>query len=243
MSSATEGPTPAVVSAMREEIAPLLSAIDARPLLTEDTFRLYRGRAGDHSVMAAVLGDGATVAERGLQRLLEIIMPDRLLLIGFAGGLSSDLPSGALVQAATVQWLGDGEPIHADDSPLAGVDRGAVVSAARVLWAADSKQQAWSALGAPARCVVDLESWALVRRLQEAAIPWTVLRAVSDAANETLPLDFSALTDSDGRLIRSRVILSALRRPSTLAGLLRLRSRGRACARRLVPVAVDWLTS
>ncbi len=242
MSSPTASPTPVIVSAMREEIAPLLIAIEADRSLSEGALRIYRGRSGGRSVTAAVIGDGAIAAERGIRNLLEIVIPDRLLLIGFAGGLSSDLPWGSLVQAGSVERVGDGEPASPDDPPLPGIGRGSVVSAGRILSTAESKQQLWSALGSPWRCVVDLESWCVVRQLQRATVPWTVVRAVSDAAEENLPLDFAALGDEEGRILRSRVMLSLLRRPAALTGLLRLRSRARACARNLATVAVDWLS-
>jgi len=242
MSSPIEGPTAVIVSAMREEIAPLLARLEAGPELRDGALRLYLGQSGGRAVTAAVIGDGPIAAERGLLRLLEVVTPDRLLLIGFAGGLSDDLPRESLVQAASVGRAGGGEPIRSDDAPLAGIGRAAVVSTAHILSTAESKRQAWSALGNPARCVVDLESWGVVRQLQEAAVPWTVVRAVSDAWNESLPLDFAELSDPEGRIVRARVVRSLLRHPTALGSLLRLRSRARSCARELALVAVDWLS-
>jgi nucleoside phosphorylase len=234
--------TPLIVAPMREEIAPLLADSDARPVLRAGNLQLFRGRLGGHDLLAAVLGDGAIAAERGWQRLLEETKPERVLLIGLAGGLSDDVATGTLVQAGAVAFLESSESVTATDATLAGLDRATVISSGCILSTARSKRQAWKSLGKPQHCVVDLESATLVRRFEESALTWTIVRAVSDSQAEDLPLDFAQLSNAEGSIVRARIVTALLRRPLALGGLLRLRSQARSCALGLARAAAGWLS-
>jgi nucleoside phosphorylase len=233
---------PLIVAPLREEIAPLLRQSGARPVLRAGALSLCSGHLAGHDLFGAIIGDGATAAGRGLHRLLEEVTPERVLLIGFAGGLSDDLAGGVLIQAGTTALLDGSERVTASDASLPDLDRAAVISSSRILSTAGSKQKAWHALGSPQRCVVDLESAVLARQLEEANLPWTIVRAVSDAHDEHLPLDFGRLSNDEGGIERSRVLAALLRRPLALGGLLRMRSRARSCALALARTANDWLS-
>jgi adenosylhomocysteine nucleosidase len=93
--------------------------------------------------------------------------------------------------------------------------------------------------GAPAAAVVvDLESAAYARQAAARALPYLVIRAVLDAAEETLPLDFEACrTGAGGGVSNLRVVLRALARPAVFGELWRLRHRVREAADRLGAVA------
>ena len=69
---------------------------------------------------------------------------------------------------------------------------------------------------------VEMETAAAARIAAAAGIPWAAVRAISDSAGESLPLDFNTLRAPDGDLPVSRVALAALLRPSCVPGLLRL---------------------
>jgi nucleoside phosphorylase len=233
---------PLIIAPLREEIAPLLDQCRGTQVLRAGALHLYSGHLAGRELRVAVLGDGAMAAERGLQRLLQEVTPGRVLLIGLAGGLSDDLPAGALVQARAVRPLEDAQGATAQDASIPDLARATIVSAPRILSTAESKQQAWDALDNPPRCVVDLESATLTRQLEEFSLPWTVVRAVSDSQDEDLPLDFARLSNAEGSIERSRILAALLRRPMALGGLLRMRSRARSCALTLSRAATDWLS-
>ena len=67
----------------------------------------------------------------------------------------------------------------------------------------------------------------------QAGIPYNVVRAVSDEAAETLPLDFEAFRCPSGTLRRADVVRHALIHPGVVAPLLRLRRRMTQVADRL----------
>jgi len=232
---------PVVVAPLDEEVAPFVSRIGGQAEHRVDDLTTYRGEIAGRPVLAAVIGDGAGAAERGLARLLARVEPQRLLLIGVAGGLSEELTAGSLIQASSVRSVdGEDQSVTAGTS-IEGVVRGSVVTAERIVSTADAKRDLWVALGRPPCCVVDIESWGVVERLEHLGVPWTVVRAVIDAADEDLPLDFGALSDAEGQVVRRRILWSLLRRPVAMKGVLELRSRVRVCASELAVVAERWL--
>lgn len=230
---------PVVAAPLEEEIAPFVARLDAAAERRGADLVTYQGRLHDLPVVAAVIGDGAGASERGLSRLLMQVEPERLLLMGVAGGLSDDLGVGALIQAAEVRSEGDG--VRRGRRADLEVPSGTVATAERIVSTRDAKRALWEALGRPRRCVVDVESYGVVERMEHLGVPWTVVRAVIDPSEEDLPLDFGALSDAEGQVVRSRVLWYLLRKPVAMKGVLELRSRVRSCAASLATVAEKWL--
>jgi adenosylhomocysteine nucleosidase len=83
----------------------------------------------------------------------------------------------------------------------------------------------------------DLESAAYVWEITARSLPYLVVRAVLDPAEETLPLDFEGCRGAAGKVSNARVVLRALGRPRSFAGLWRLRARVRDAAASLAALA------
>ena len=128
-----------------------------------------------------------------------------IISTGFCGGLDPALQVGDIVRE-----------IHT-------IDRVAVTAA--------EKRELRERTGAAA---VDMESSALAEKAREWGVPFHVIRAVSDRADEDMPLDFNMYRGSDGRFSISRIALAALARPfSRVPALLRLDRNCRIAARSL----------
>jgi len=119
-----------------------------------------------------------------------------------------------------------------------GAVAGTAVTARRVLVTAEEKREAWLALGDPDPAVVDLESAAYARLAAARGIPFLVVRAVIDAAGETLPLDFNRARRAEGGVDEARVARMALCRPQVWRALADLRRRLRRGALALARIAV-----
>lgn len=91
--------------------------------------------------------------------------------------------------------------------------------------------------------VVDLESVAYAQVAAARSLPYLVVRAVLDPADERLPLDFEACRDGGGRVSNARVLARALARPRSLGKLWRLRARVRDAAARLATLAERVVTA
>ncbi len=221
------------------------------------------GRLAGEEVALMATGDGPAAAAAGLQALLAAVRPRRVLAIGVAGGLTAGLAEGTLVAARQVV-AGDGATVPREPDAAwlaaalaAGAVAGAVVSADRILADPAARQavlgQALPAAATPATtaapartvssatpatiAVVDLESAAYARIAAARSLPYLVVRAVLDPADERLPLDFEACRDGSGRVRNARVLARALARPRSLGKLWRLRTRVRDAAARLAALA------
>ncbi|MGB6993424.1 MAG: hypothetical protein WBG00_09380, partial [Thermoanaerobaculia bacterium] len=171
---------------------------------------------------------------------------DALIVVGVAGGLDPGLQAGAVVVASAVH-NGTGPVGEPDREWLSralkkeGTVEGAVVSSSGIAVDPMAKSRLRLELESEGPAVVDLESATYAREAVARNIPYLVLRAVSDTADETLPLDFNRFRGPDGRIDRHRVLRHALVHPALLPRLLALRDRVRNCSRNLADVVEGLL--
>jgi nucleoside phosphorylase len=74
-----------------------------------------------------------------------------------------------------------------------------------------------------------------------AALPWHVLRAISDEAGEELPALVNECLDDGGALRRAQLAVRLFRQPSALPRLLALHRRTRLCAEALAAAVASLL--
>ncbi len=237
----------AIVAALREEVRPLL-----RRLRTERRQRLHGacftwGFLSGRPVIVAWTGEGCRCAAAGIEALLSGSRIRGLLVLGMAGGLSPRLEPGGLVVATAVEDKAgrapspEREPLKRWLSRHPGATRALLYTAERMLITAREKTELWRRLGEPAVASVDLETAVYARAAGARGIPYLAVRAISDPAEESLPLDFNHFCDRQGRVRRLRVALHALRHPSIGWRLQALGSRMKLCAERLADEAEDLL--
>lgn len=188
--------------------------------------RPFRRLAPDH-VEVLVSGIGRANAAAAVGPRLESNTPRLVLTCGFAGGLDPRLPCG------TVVFDADPHPRLAQLLAASGAVQARVHSADRVAVTVDDKRCLREASGADA---VEMES-AVIRDLcRQRGIPSATVRAISDRADEALPLDFNALFDDHLRLSPARLAVGLLRKPGAIPGLLRLQRHCTLAARNLARV-------
>jgi adenosylhomocysteine nucleosidase len=226
----------AVVAAMEEELDSLrqrLVEVESLTLLAGTS--TVGGRLGSAEVWTMATGEGSVAAERGLSALMVDRELGALLVVGVAGALSPDLSVGDLVAARTVR---DGAREFPAPDPrllqralaVGGVVEGGVVSVERIVAEPPEKRSLWESLGERPFQVVDLESSTYARLAAERRVPFLVVRAVSDTASESLPLDFNDFRLADGRINRGKVARHLLFHPHLVGPLKGLRARLRECA-------------
>jgi nucleoside phosphorylase len=230
----------AVVAAMPEELAPLVArARETRVLSDRSPFKLQAARLVDRSVALVVTGDGARNARLGVEALGAAVAVDGLVVVGVAGAATSDLRPGALVVADEVQAEA-GASFLADPAIVeravrrAGARAAHVVSATAIADSPERKRDLAARAGAAgAPVAVDLESATYVAAAARMGVPWTVLRVISDAADEALPALLNQARDDGGAVKRGAVALRLLGSPGALPVLLRLRARVRDAGEQL----------
>ncbi len=167
----------------------------------------------------AVGGGGATGAEAAARRLVADGVAG-LLSFGLCGGLDPALRPGALLIPDAVL---DGAARHATGRAIAACFGGPtphlLLGASQLAATATEKRWLRETTGADA---VDLESGAVARVATEAGLPFAVLRAVCDPAEQDLPPAALVALDGKGAIGLVRVLASLAARPAQLPALLAL---------------------
>ncbi len=234
------------VTALRREIAPLLRHTRIAQRVDTRSGRFYSARLGDRSVIVGWTGDGQRAAERGLRSLVAEQSIGGLIGFGVAGGLAPGLEVGQLIAAGEIRDDQGSAPLPDRrflDRALADrtVHEGLLFSSDRILSRATDKKACWQVLGRPTSATVDLETVTWARIAAEHSIPFLAVRAVSDPASHSLPLDFESYRDAAGRVSSLRIALSALRHPSLIGPLRQLQRNVDLCAHHLSVWAVDFV--
>lgn len=193
----------------------------------------YGGRIGDTDVCVVLTGVGETHA-RGAVRQALADAPDVFIVSGLAGSLRPQYrPGDVLVAAAVCEASGTG--VVQSDAVL--VETAAVFGARRVSMFVTANQVAVNAEEKKRLSfvgdAVDMESFGAMTEAAARNIPTVAIRAISDAADENLPLDFNAVLNERGGIQLSRVLGRVALAPHRLPGLLRLSRNSRRAAESL----------
>jgi adenosylhomocysteine nucleosidase len=83
---------------------------------------------------------------------------------------------------------------------------------------------------------VEMESEVIHTICRERGIPCATVRAISDSANDDLPLDFNQVSNPDLSLNYGKLAGALLRQPGKIPALLRLQRNCKLAAQRLADV-------
>ena len=161
-----------------------------------------------------------------------------VLSFGIAGGLDTDLECGALVVATRVRGPGGAWPADMTWSSAlvraSGARLGVVAGATAVVSAPGAKRSLRLMTGA---LVVDMESAVAAAFAASRGLPFAVLRAVADTAEEVLPRAAAVGLTRSGRPAPGRVALALLRRPGEFPALVQVAKRSRTALEALAKAA------
>lgn len=224
-------PALAIVAALPEELSGLLKRVENLHEERRGQAVWQAGLLRGRPVLLATTGDGARKAEQGLERLLRATSPERLIVVGVAGGLSPELDVGSVVLVRRI--LSESGVSAELDDVCPAIPLGTAYSASHIAATPEEKARLARLIGDEYPAVVDLESAAFTSVARAAGVPILVLRAVSDRADESLPFDFERFRGVDGSVSRSRIVRHAVVHMEALPALLELRRRVELCAERL----------
>lgn len=174
-----------------------------------------------------VTGDGAEQARGRLRQALSKFGPSaasgvRVVVVGLAGGLSSDAPPLSVWTGISVRRPGEAARAL---SPWPALRPAHLISAPQVVPTAAQKRDLREQEQAPTPTLVDLETAAYLDACEAAGVSLSVLRVVSDGPEEDLPDSVAGSVRPDGGISVPRVVARAALRPSDWAGLRRLQRR------------------
>ncbi len=191
----------------------------------EEEAKPFRKLVRDHSnVRILVTGIGQANARQATEAAFKDDAPGSVLTCGFAGGLNPNWPRGTVLYSATKDFP------HSDRLGEAGADAGTFHCEERVLITTAEKQNAREATGADA---VEMESGTIWKICETIDVPCATVRVISDAADETLPLDFNRLLNSENKISHAALAKALLKCPGSIPGLIRFQRNITECADRL----------
>ncbi len=213
--------------------------------------KLWKSVIGDSEIFVALTGIGDKSANV-LDLMMRVAACDRYFDVcissGLAGALRSDYKLGDIVVAKLLK----SNFVHADlgrdwletDKQLVelAVIHGArpvsaFYSARNVLITAVQKSQ----LAAKADAV-EMESFDVVKEGYAWGARGIAIRAISDRADENLPIDFNRTMSSDSRVSIPRVLAEVAKSPSALGPLIRFGKQSRSAAEALARFLETYVT-
>lgn len=190
--------------------------------VSHEPFEVYAAEIGGNTVRALLTGVGANAAEAALRWALAMPV-DLCVSSGFAGALTPELSVGSVLVARVVVRAERELAVASDREMLAiaceagarQVDR--FLTSERLVVSAAEK----AALAGQADAV-EMESFVILAEAARHGVRAVTIRATSDAANLSLPLDFDRARDARGRIRVSAVLADIARQPQQIPALLRL---------------------
>ncbi len=173
-----------VVFALPEESREFRRAIGA----VRENRTTWSGCIAGRAVRIAHCGVGPEAAARTAAGLLAEELPEMLIATGFAGALAPDLALGDIVLATNFSDPALLQRVAASGFPARS---GVLASVAHPVETIAAKR----ALAATGALAVDMETAPLAAACRAAGVPFLALRAISDRADEPLPIPFAVWFD------------------------------------------------
>ncbi len=226
----------ALLAPMREELRPLVRALSLRRRRSgHDTF--HAGSVGRVEIVATTTGIGTRAAARATERILDSAAPDRLVVVGIAGGIGPSVAIGDLVVPELVLDLASGtehRPLHLGD----GAPRGTLATADGLL----TDRGELARLARRGVVAIDMETAAIAAVCERRRCPWSVFRAISDRADDgSIDEAVFGLAGPDGGPNLPALVRFVLTRPWRVPQLARLARGTRLAANAAASAAVRGL--
>jgi adenosylhomocysteine nucleosidase len=187
--------------------------------------------------MLVAHGPGPRLARHAIRAAVDRFRPDAIVSTGLCGALAPELKIGSILAANKIIEA-DRDVSYAAQTPACHREfaTGVVISMDRVACTVSEKRS----LRSRGADVVEMEAAAVASYARDKDLSFFCIRAVSDTADDELPLDFNRMRGADGRFSRLRIITAALWRPiERIPALMRLDRDTRAAAESLGEFLVD----
>jgi adenosylhomocysteine nucleosidase len=183
----------AFVCAMPMELTPLIRELDLEQD-DVDGIALHRGTLDGREVVAIVTGMGTRLATAAVERLLDTVDVEHVLVVGITGALENETPMGTLVLPEVVVLGATGRehrPTRIGDLDHHGR-----------MWTTDGLTTDPEELGLlrdQGVVSLDMETAAIAHACEQRGVPWSVFRAISDRAGDgTVDAELFAMSNQDG---------------------------------------------
>ncbi len=205
----------AFVCAMPMELAPIRRNLSLRRTRV-GSLETYAGSLGNRPVVAIVTGMGTTLATEGLERLVQTVEIERVVVVGVTGAINDETPIGTLILPEMVvngvtgteyrpERLGEGEPsgkMWTTDTLITDLD---VIAGLRSIGVVS----------------LDMETAAIAEVCERRNVPWSVFRVISDRATDgSINEEVFHLSNQDGTPNATAVAAYLLKHPGRVPALV-----------------------
>ena len=198
-----------------------------------DGLGIYESKLNGTEARVLLTGVGFANARQAARAALEW-RPDICISSGLAGSLRKEIEIAQVCAAREVVELETGRKTIADPELLSIAETQKAAIIEKLLTSAEMvlSTQGKSRLGKMAEAV-EMESFAVMNEAAGLGIPSIAIRAISDAADENLPMDFGKVLDENGTVQVSKVAREIARAPHKVPAVIRLARRSSAASKRL----------
>jgi adenosylhomocysteine nucleosidase len=196
-------------------------------------FDLFKANIGSNEVTVLLTGIGGDNAVKALASI-PLEFHEVCISSGLAGSLEADLKPGDIVAASTTETLEKGCKAGSD----AGLIELAVASGAKAVKVSLTSEKIIATAGekedlSRKGSIVEMESTYILAAAAEKHVPCVAVRAISDAADEDLPVDFARILDSHGHLRMGGLLKEVGLSPYRIPLLIQFGRQSRAASRSL----------
>jgi adenosylhomocysteine nucleosidase len=222
-----------ITFALANEFAPWRKLRRFERLSVSPWDQTYTATIGGTDVRVVLTGAGRFATQRALAHAFDGA-PDLCIASGLSGSLKSSYAPSDVLVARMVADVAGTRLIQCDQEFVtrAGSAGGKVVDkflvSGRVVSTAEEKQALSSSGDA-----VDMESLYVLAAASQRGIRSLAIRAISDAADSNMPLDFDKVFSDRGDVSVAKVVGQLVRKPGRLPGLLRLANESEHAANTL----------
>jgi nucleoside phosphorylase len=185
-------------------------------------------------VVAIVTGMGTHLATTGVERLLDALEVERVVVVGITGAIQPESEIGELVLPEAVVDGDTGTEFH--PQPL-GVGR-----SSGKMWTSDAlitDPDAVAGLRADGVVALDMETAAVARVCEGHGIPWSVFRAFSDRATDgVIDDEVFHLSHQDGTPDAKAVAAYLVKHPGRVPAMARMAKDAKLATDRAAEAAV-----
>lgn len=202
--------------------------------VTQGNFAIYEGNLGDSRLRAIVTGVGGVCARKVAGAALEQWPPDVCIAAGLAGSLRPQYEVGRVCVSRDMMELESTRTVAADVGLVGEAEKcGATVmerllTSSAMILTAEGKSRLGKMAGA-----VEMESFAVASEAAAKGVPAIAIRAISDGADEELPMNFGELLDENGSVSKAKAARALVRAPRNLPAVMRLGRQSKAAAANL----------
>jgi nucleoside phosphorylase len=212
---------------------------------------LWRTKCGNVNVKAILTGVGMEASAHAMGLMMSMADDDKYFDVcissGLAGALCDTLSPGDIV--APQSLIAERAHQHHSDEELrvdsvlrdlalrkGAVDSKCLITADRLFVKASEK----GAYASRAQSV-DMESFEIIKEANALGARGVVIRAISDTANEDLPIDFSLTLAPNRQISLPKVLLQVAKHPLALPSLVRFGKQSRQAAERLTKFLDEYV--